>query len=202
MSYARVSGKSDEEKDLLTRSTKKPKGGASDFSAASSTPVSYDDVGEEPQMNNAAPLKKTFVHALEGRSSSHGGTNRVHPRHEEGSHNMHEHEVFESGDMTGISVVEKMLGKYECPEFLLDEKEKERIRRPWKQGLIVKMLGRKIGYKALENRLKQLWVRRGVIDIIDLGYDYFLVKFSNEEDLNEAIVGGPWLLYDHYLTIR
>lgn len=66
----------------------------------------------------------------------------------------------------------------------------------------MKLLGRKIGYKALETRLKQLWVRHGIINVIDLGNDYFLVDFSSSDDLNHALTEGPWLIYDHYLIVR
>jgi hypothetical protein len=50
--------------------------------------------------------------------------------------------------------------------------------------------------------LKQIWVRKGVISIIDLGYEYFLVYFTNEQDYTKALEDGPWLIYDHYLIAR
>lgn len=45
-------------------------------------------------------------------------------------------------------------GESDCPKFILTEKEEERISRPWRNGGSVKLLGRKIGFKALENRLQ------------------------------------------------
>jgi hypothetical protein len=47
-----------------------------------------------------------------------------------------------------------------------------------------------------------MWVRKGVISIIDLGNDYYLVAFSNSEDQHEALMNGPWFIYDHYLTVK
>lgn len=44
----------------------------------------------------------------------------------------------------------------------------------------------KMGYKALETRLKQMWIRKRVINIIDLSNDYYLVTFSYEDDHNAA----------------
>jgi hypothetical protein len=41
-----------------------------------------------------------------------------------------------------------------------------------------------------------------VINIIDLGNDYYLVAFTHEEDKNAAMSDGPWFIYDHYLTVR
>lgn len=49
---------------------------------------------------------------------------------------------------------------YDCPVLILTEKEEQRLQKPWKHGVIVKLLGRKIGFKALETRLRQMWVKR------------------------------------------
>lgn len=68
--------------------------------------------------------------------------------------------------------------------------------------MIVKLLGRKIDFKVLENRLKQMWVNKGIIQIIDLGEEYFLVTISSSEDHAFALSEGPWLIFDNYLTMR
>lgn len=56
--------------------------------------------------------------------------------------------------------------------------------------IIVKLLGETIGYRALENILNQIWVMRGILNIVDIGYNYFLVTFMNEEDQNIALMEG------------
>ncbi|PNX80936.1 hypothetical protein L195_g036950, partial [Trifolium pratense] len=88
--------------------------------------------------------------------------------------------------------------KEEQEERVEEEEEEESM----KKGVIVKLLGRRIGYKALEARLKQMWVRKGVISLIDLSNDYYLVAFTNEEDQYVALMDGPWFIYDHYLTVK
>ncbi|XP_058758009.1 uncharacterized protein LOC131631237 [Vicia villosa] len=107
-----------------------------------------------------------------------------------------------NGDREGITVKQGKRGGYDCPRIILSKMEEKRIQRPWRRGVIVKLLGRKIGYKALENRLQQMWVRKGIIRIIDLGHDYYLVCFTHEEDKNAAMADGPWFIYDHYLTVK
>ncbi|XP_058775627.1 uncharacterized protein LOC131649904 [Vicia villosa] len=105
-------------------------------------------------------------------------------------------------DLEGIKVKECKIGGYDCLQIILSKYEEKRIQRPWRRGVIVKLLGRKIGYKALETRLKQMWVRKGVINIIDLSHDYYLVAFTHEDDKNAALADGPWFIYDHYLTVK
>ncbi|XP_058760339.1 uncharacterized protein LOC131633626 [Vicia villosa] len=105
----------------------------------------------------------------------------------------------ESGE---IRVEEELIGGYECPNFIFSEKEEKRIQRPWKRCVIVKLLEKRIGYKALENRLNQMWVRKGIISIIDLSNDYYLVAFSHEDDKKAAMANNPWFIYNHYLTVK
>ncbi|KAK7242981.1 hypothetical protein RIF29_37763 [Crotalaria pallida] len=125
--------KSDEEMDLLDRSKKKPKGDTNGFTHDASGPISYGDV-EEIMQDNTGPVKKSFVHALEGKSQEVGRASDDHMKYAGGSPSVHDTAFSDTGDITSITVVEKMLGKYECPEFILDDKEKERIRRPWRRG--------------------------------------------------------------------
>ncbi|KAK2376903.1 zinc ion binding / nucleic acid binding protein [Trifolium repens] len=117
-------------------------------------------------------------------------------------HSEADDDVPEEIDIEGIRVEEQKIGNYDCPIFVLSKSEEKRIHRPWKRGVIVKLLGRRIGYKALETRLKQMWVKKGIINIIDLGNDYYLVTFSHDFDHGTALMNGPWFIYDHYLTVK
>ncbi|KAI9122284.1 hypothetical protein K1719_006973 [Acacia pycnantha] len=44
--------------------------------------------------------------------------------------------------------------------------------------------------------------KRGVVSLINIGHGYFVVKLTNKEDFVHALTGGPWMIFDHYLTIR
>lgn len=71
----------------------------------------------------------------------------------------------EKEDLNCIQVVKGKKDGYDCPTLILSEQEEKRIRKPWKHGVIVKLLGRKIVFKALETRLCQMWVKRGVLNL-------------------------------------
>ncbi|XP_029153388.1 uncharacterized protein [Arachis hypogaea] len=47
-----------------------------------------------------------------------------------------------------------------------------------------------------------MWAKSGGLDLIDLGNDFFVVRLFNEDDYWYVLEGGPWMLFDHYLTIR
>ncbi|QHO20966.1 uncharacterized protein DS421_11g342530 [Arachis hypogaea] len=86
--------------------------------------------------------------------------------------------------------------------ILISEAAERELWKPWWRSLIVKLLGRKIGYAAMKRRLETIWGRFGGIDVIDLGNDFYIVKFLAQDDLDHALLDGPWKIYDHYLAIR
>ncbi|KAH9751256.1 putative ribonuclease H protein [Citrus sinensis] len=88
------------------------------------------------------------------------------------------------------------------PSVVFSQKMQEQLVRPWKNTVIVKLLGRSIGYRSLCTKLESLWrVERGFI-VIDLENDYYLVRFGTEEDVEFALTQGPWTIFGHYLTVQ
>ncbi|KAI9072982.1 hypothetical protein K1719_045053 [Acacia pycnantha] len=51
-------------------------------------------------------------------------------------------------------------------------------------------------------RIQDLSIKVGIMSVIDLRNDYYVVDFMNEEDYNLAIIGGLWKIFDPYLTVR
>ncbi|KAI9097692.1 hypothetical protein K1719_025463 [Acacia pycnantha] len=73
-----------------------------------------------------------------------------------------------------------------------------------KMGLtvVVKLLGRKIGYCHLRMHLQSLWKPSGQFKLIDLHKDCFLVRLQDDLDYQNAFLTGPWMIFGHYLTVH
>lgn len=69
--------------------------------------------------------------------------------------------------------------------------EAEEWCKPWKQALIVKLMGKRITLKTLQTHLEKKWSRKGPIKVIDLSDEYFLVHFNQEEEYKFALSKGP-----------
>ncbi|XP_016204054.1 uncharacterized protein LOC107644655 [Arachis ipaensis] len=67
---------------------------------------------------------------------------------------------------------------------------------------VEKLMGRRISLPVLTRRLEAMWGKQGSIEVIDIGNEFFIVKFFSQEDLDYALTGGPWKIFDHYLTLR
>nr|POE54643.1 hypothetical protein CFP56_68815 [Quercus suber] len=76
------------------------------------------------------------------------------------------------------------------------------IRARWNHALIVKVYGRTVGFHFLRSKIMGLWKPAGRLDCVDLGRDFFLIKFGLVEDFENVIKGGPWFIRGHFLTIR
>ncbi|KAL2945369.1 hypothetical protein RDABS01_006127 [Bienertia sinuspersici] len=76
------------------------------------------------------------------------------------------------------------------------------MRQPWKHSLIIKMFDKTVGYMTLMRRLSRKWRLKGDFSLTDIGYAYYVARFTNAEDYNHVLTGGPWMIDDHYLTIR
>ena len=68
--------------------------------------------------------------------------------------NLDEDLIFEDEDDEGSDEDEEM--DRDCPTIRLSKEEKVRIRLPWKKTLIIKLLGRSIGYNLLLWKINEL----------------------------------------------
>lgn len=86
------------------------------------------------------------------------------------------------------------------PIIKLSKEKRKELRKPWQNSLIVKLLGKRIGLNLLKDRLGKLWQPSGEIEVIDLDFEFFVVRFSDRVDYAHAFSGGPWVLMGHYLV--
>ena len=84
----------------------------------------------------------------------------------------------------------------------LSKETKTCIRAPWSKALIVKVFGRTVGFSYLTFKLNALWKLATRMDYVNLGNDYFLIKFYCSDDYDKVLCGGPWFIGEHFLAIK
>lgn len=84
----------------------------------------------------------------------------------------------------------------------LSRETKRQIRGPWAQSLIVKLYGRSVSFNFLQSKLNLLWKPTGRLDCVDLGHDFYSVRFALKEDLESVLEKGPWFIGGQFLSIR
>lgn len=84
----------------------------------------------------------------------------------------------------------------------LSKEIKQRIQAPWAKAIIVKVFGKIVGFNFLHAKFMGLWKAGARIDMVDLGRDFFLLRFSLVQDLEMVFMKGSWFVGEHFLSIR
>ncbi|KAI7994531.1 hypothetical protein LOK49_LG11G02729 [Camellia lanceoleosa] len=192
--------KSTEEEDHLVRSTKKIK--SSTYFPSTEMEIEVEMLFEQGDAglsaHNLTPPRnlptKSFKEALAtARQSDHMFDSRVELLSSD------EEDDEQEGPTSIVHSTSEHMG---LPRVSLPKKLLQKIRKPWENALIIKLLRKTIGYTMLCTRVKNIWGLQGEFNAIDLRYDFFLFKFSNQEDYTKVYTGCLWVIMDHYLTVR
>lgn len=74
--------------------------------------------------------------------------------------------------------------------------------QPWSNAVVVKLLGKQIGYRMLQSRIMKLWLGTCCSLIVEVANRYFQVKFFDNEDAINALTEGPWMILGYYLHVQ
>ncbi|KAK7820587.1 hypothetical protein CFP56_038693 [Quercus suber] len=85
--------------------------------------------------------------------------------------------------------------------FNLDSHEMDMSNPPVSMGELVNGIVA-FNLDPVTRRVINLWKPAGRLDCINLGRDFFLMRFELVEDFENVIKGGPWFIGGHFLTIR
>lgn len=75
--------------------------------------------------------------------------------------------------------------------------EKKRLYKPWEKSLIIKVFGRKVGYRYPLLKLTTMWSLTKDLTLIDLGNDFYLIKFKLDDNYIKVLHGRPWPKFSH-----
>ncbi|KAL9422299.1 hypothetical protein AB3S75_034549 [Citrus x aurantiifolia] len=154
------------------RSSKKARWRANGMDANNPLPASYRDALRDSGL---------------GKNSIHGMT--------EGEEFHDDDWDFEPGDVMVSS-------DGAMPTIDFSKRIQEKLIKPWQNSVVVKLLGKNIGYRVLCNRLKSMWKKIGEFSVVDLENNFFLIRLQSYEDVEYVVTEGPWVIMGHYLTVQ
>ncbi|PPS13324.1 hypothetical protein GOBAR_AA07320 [Gossypium barbadense] len=68
--------------------------------------------------------------------------------------------------------------------------------------IVVKLLGRNIGYSILHSKIYSIWKPSSQFKLIDIENGYFLAKFQNKLDCEKILFESPYFIFGEYLTVQ
>lgn len=101
----------------------------------------------------------------------------------------------------GLVVVDQQVSS-RIPQFWIDDEILEKLRKLWRNSVIIKLLGKSISFFQLRARLTRDWRTEYEYEIIDVGMGYYVIKFKSNSDCMSVLTGGPYKIFDHYLAVQ
>lgn len=106
-------------------------------------------------------------------------------------------------DFTHFNLEDEHDNPTQYPYFIpISSNEKIRLYAPWQQTVITKLVGKRVGFMFLRNKLKTLWNLNEDLNLIDLGENYYLIKFTNTKNYVKVMHQGPWFVGSQFLSAR
>ncbi|XP_057418637.1 uncharacterized protein LOC130712838 [Lotus japonicus] len=143
-----------------------------------------DDLGrKKPPEGGPTHQRMSFKEKLMGTKEKQPAKERV--------------DLFEAGKMT----VEYVDDNPMLPRIRVDRSVIEGMCAPWKEALVICLLGKRLGYRTMKAKLDSTWKPTAGFELMDVDNGFYLVTFDKDEDKNKVIGGGPWMIFDHYLAV-
>lgn len=84
----------------------------------------------------------------------------------------------------------------------MTRKEKIKARKTWRNSIIIKLVGRTIGYQYLWKHIQAIWRTQSELALIDLSNNFFIIKLYMMEEYERALLISPWMIGDNYLHVQ
>ncbi|KAI9119592.1 hypothetical protein K1719_009468 [Acacia pycnantha] len=90
----------------------------------------------------------------------------------------------------------------DIPSIEFSKEIREVLVRGMERTVIIKLLGRSITYHVLLTKIQAMWHMKGSFHLIDMEGGFYMVTFDLAEDYTQVLTGGPWTIFEAYLTVQ
>jgi hypothetical protein len=81
------------------------------------------------------------------------------------------------------------------PKVYIEPEVFQELYTPWKDAIVVKLLGKNLNYITMKERLQKVWKLQSGFEIMDNDNGFYMVKFDHAADKEKVITGGPWMIF-------
>ncbi|XP_006606936.1 uncharacterized protein [Glycine max] len=108
-----------------------------------------------------------------------------------------------------MDLIEQKLAKIEFedgnplkPTVIIDDSMFEGLYALWQEALVIKLIGKSIGFHVMKERLTRIWKLNAGFEILDIDHGYYMVTFDQEAYRVKLIGEEPWMIFDNYLIVE
>lgn len=84
----------------------------------------------------------------------------------------------------------------------LSSEDLQCIYHPWKHLVIIKLLWKCVRHHYLRKKVQEQWKITENFPLIDLGADYYVVKFTKKKNLAKVMHQGLWFINENFLSVQ
>ncbi|KAL8170469.1 hypothetical protein V2J09_022273 [Rumex salicifolius] len=78
----------------------------------------------------------------------------------------------------------------------------EALSSVWQKSVVVIILGHLIALHIVERKLREMWRSDSQMQVLDLTFECFLVRFGAEEHYLNALSNSPWMMFGRCIVVR
>ncbi|KAI4324155.1 hypothetical protein L6164_023716 [Bauhinia variegata] len=93
-----------------------------------------------------------------------------------------------------LVMIDHLDGNRLLPRVHVDDQVFNNLCQPWVDTLVVKLLGKILSYNLLKDKQKRVWKLQSDFDLMAIANGYFMVKFNLEDDREQVVNGGSWMI--------
>lgn len=106
----------------------------------------------------------------------------------------------EDSKLLDRDVVTKMVDG--IPSITFSDRVHKYIEQKMARNVIIKLLGGRVGFNALLNKISSMWSPRNPVQLMDMENDFYLVRFQDDDNVNKVLSGGSWVIFKQYLFVQ
>ncbi|XP_025627826.1 uncharacterized protein [Arachis hypogaea] len=110
--------------------------------------------------------------------------------------------VDDSLDGDRLAVVTRRDSGASRPKVIFIDEEKKVLSESYIDSIVIKVLGKRVNYTAIVHKFKFIWRLKGGYEVLNVGFEYFLVKCDLKEDREKILLRGLWMIDGHYLAVK
>lgn len=88
------------------------------------------------------------------------------------------------------------------PSITFSERIHKLMAESMRYAVVVKLLGRFMRQDTLYTKIENLWKPKSGFKLTELEGGCYLVRLHCNSDYQKALLGGPWVVLGHYLTVH
>jgi len=85
---------------------------------------------------------------------------------------------------------------------VMEEEDLQASEKIWTNSILIYLVGKRPYYVYLKAYIERTWMPKGKFQFFARENGFYLIQFEKEEDCNNILTGGPWMMDGKLIIMR